>query len=113
MSWVTGYMIVAGLLTANMTVAYSLSEYIIGKYDNTIHLESFLYTNLWYKALSNILNVHQINNQGANVGLYIAVLLLGLAYCSLGIKFNGYLNRFMSMYQRSPPSHDRILTLQA
>ncbi|CDH54533.1 apc amino acid permease [Lichtheimia corymbifera JMRC:FSU:9682] len=75
MSWVTGYMIVAGLLTANMTVAYSLSEYII--------------------ALSNILNVHQINNQGANVGLYIAVLLLGLAYCSLGIKFNGYLNRFM------------------
>lgn len=41
MSWVTGYMIVAGLLTANMTVAYSLSEYIIGKHEKITHLEAF------------------------------------------------------------------------
>ncbi|KAI9274666.1 amino acid/polyamine transporter I [Phascolomyces articulosus] len=46
-------------------------------------------------AISNILNEHQITNLGANVGLYIAFLLIGVGYSYLGIRFSGYLNKFM------------------
>ncbi|KAI7848423.1 amino acid/polyamine transporter I [Circinella umbellata] len=46
-------------------------------------------------AISNILNENQVSNAGANVGLYIAYLLLGVAYCYLGLKWSAYLNKFM------------------
>ncbi|KAI9321379.1 amino acid/polyamine transporter I [Dichotomocladium elegans] len=75
MSWICGYMFVASLLTSLMTVAYTMSEYIV--------------------AIGNILNVHQVESVGTNIGIFAAVLILGVAYSYLGLKFNGYLNRFM------------------
>lgn len=49
-------------------------------------------------AIANVLNVHQTDNQGAIVGLYILFLFIGVGYSYLGIKFSGYLNYFMSMH---------------
>ena len=78
MSWICGYVFMGGLLSVVMTLAYSMGEYTI--------------------AISNILNENQVSNAGANVGLYIAYLLLGVAYCYLGLKWSAYLNKFMSKY---------------
>lgn len=46
-------------------------------------------------AAYNILHEKQINDIGANIGLFIALMVLGVGYSYLGLKFNGYLNKFM------------------
>ncbi|KAJ8661264.1 hypothetical protein O0I10_003013 [Lichtheimia ornata] len=78
MSWICGYMFVAALLTSTMTVVYTMTEYIIAAY--------------------NILNEKQINDIGANIGLFIALMVIGVGYSYLGLKFNGYLNKFMVLW---------------
>ncbi|ORY93803.1 amino acid/polyamine transporter I [Syncephalastrum racemosum] len=78
MAWLCGYVFVAGLLSATMTLAYSMGEYVI--------------------AIANVLNENQIDNQGANVGLYILFLIVGVAYNYLGLKFSAYLNKFMVIW---------------
>ncbi|CDS10375.1 hypothetical protein LRAMOSA03051 [Lichtheimia ramosa] len=75
MSWLCGYIFTGGLLSVLMTLAYTMAEYVI--------------------AIANVLNVHQTDNQGAIVGLYILFLFIGVGYSYLGIKFSGYLNYFM------------------
>ena len=39
-----------------------------------------------------------MDSAGARMGLYIAFLLLGVFYTCLGLRFNGYLNRFIGTY---------------
>ncbi|CDH54997.1 apc amino acid permease [Lichtheimia corymbifera JMRC:FSU:9682] len=75
MSWICGYIFLAGQLSTAMTLAYSLGEYII--------------------ATWNIANTYQIDNQGANIGIYVAVLILGITVNACGLKFNAWLNRVM------------------
>ncbi|KAI9314156.1 amino acid permease-domain-containing protein [Dichotomocladium elegans] len=75
MAWVCGYVFVGGLLAVVMTVAYTMAQYVV--------------------AISNVMNVRQIDSQGALVGLYILFLILGVGYSYMGIKFSGYLNKFM------------------
>ncbi|KAI8145229.1 amino acid/polyamine transporter I [Fennellomyces sp. T-0311] len=70
MSWVCGYIFIGGLLSAAMTLAYTMGDYVIEK----------------------------ITNPGANVGLYIAFLLLGVGYSYLGLRYSGYLNKFMVVW---------------
>lgn len=38
MAWLCGYVFVAGLLSATMTLAYSMGEYVIGKNTSFIFL---------------------------------------------------------------------------
>lgn len=47
-------------------------------------------------ATWNIANTYQIDNQGANIGIYVAVLILGITVNACGLKFNAWLNRVMS-----------------
>ncbi|KAL1934987.1 hypothetical protein VTP01DRAFT_4127 [Rhizomucor pusillus] len=78
MSWVCGYMFIAGQLSASMTLSYSLGEYII--------------------ATANLYRAEPITNEGAYVGLYILFLIVAVCYGSLGLKCSGYLNKFMVIW---------------
>lgn len=49
-------------------------------------------------ATWNIANTYQIDNQGANIGIYVAVLILGITVNACGLKFNAWLNRVMSKW---------------
>jgi hypothetical protein len=46
-------------------------------------------------GVANLLNINQINSQGASVGLYIALVVAGTIYCMFGLRFSAYLNKFM------------------
>ncbi|KAI7850006.1 amino acid/polyamine transporter I [Circinella umbellata] len=58
-----------------MTVAYSLGDFTI--------------------AAINILREEEIDNQGANVGLFIAFLIASLICSYFGLKFNAFMNKFI------------------
>ncbi|KAI9314154.1 amino acid permease-domain-containing protein [Dichotomocladium elegans] len=75
MSWICGYIFLAGQLTTAMTVSYTLAQYLI--------------------ATANVVNDYQVTNQGATIGVYIAILFAGVAVNSLGVKVNGWLNIFI------------------
>ncbi|KAL1934990.1 hypothetical protein VTP01DRAFT_4130 [Rhizomucor pusillus] len=75
MSWICGYVFVAGLLAATMTLAYNISESVI--------------------SIANLYRENPITSQGAYVGLYVLFIVVGVAYSGLGLKFSGYLNNFM------------------
>lgn len=75
MSWISGYVYCIGLVTANMTLAWSAADFIIG--------------------IANILNVTQITAQGAYVGLYCGIFFLA-TFCNwLGMKFSSIMNKFI------------------
>lgn len=57
-----------------------------------------------FTAVANIFRKDPITEQGANVGLYIAFLALGVSYSYLGLKFSSYLNKFMGKYNKSEPT---------
>lgn len=75
MSYINGYVYLIGLITANSTLAYTSAEFII--------------------FIANTLNVNQITSQGAYVGLYCAIIIAATAYNFLGMRFSGYLNKFL------------------
>lgn len=75
MSWINGYAYLIGLVAVVITLAWTSSQFIF--------------------AISNTLNVTQIDSQGPYVGLYIALIVMGTLYNLLGIKFSACLNKFM------------------
>lgn len=75
MSWISGYTYLIAAVTVVATLAWTSGQFII--------------------AISNTLNIVQINSQGANVGVYVALIIMGTIYNLLGVKFSGYLNKFM------------------
>ncbi|EPB90130.1 hypothetical protein HMPREF1544_03106 [Mucor circinelloides 1006PhL] len=67
MAWISGYIYCIGLVTANMTLAWSSVDFIFG--------------------IANVLNVAQITSQGAYVGLYCGIFVLA-TFCNwFGMKF--------------------------
>ncbi|KAI8975564.1 amino acid/polyamine transporter I [Mycotypha africana] len=48
--------------------------------------------------MANVLNVKQIDSQGASVGLYIALVAAGTVYNIMGLRFSAYLNMFMVVW---------------
>lgn len=78
MSWISGYIYLAGLITASMTLAYSSVQFIYGT--------------------ANALNVTQITSEGGYVGLYFGLIIVGTLYNMLGMKFSAYLNKFMGKH---------------
>ncbi|RCH80449.1 hypothetical protein CU098_001084, partial [Rhizopus stolonifer] len=75
MAWIGGYLYLIGLVTANITLSWSVSEFVIG--------------------IANTVNETQIESQGVYVGLYCCVFFLATAYNFLGIRFSAYLNKFL------------------
>lgn len=75
MSYINGYVYLIGLITANITLAYTTGDFII--------------------YIANTLNFTQITSQGANVGLYCAISVAAALYNFLGMKYSGYLNKFL------------------
>jgi amino acid transporter len=75
MAWITGYVYCIGLVTANMTLAWSCADFIF--------------------YIANILNVSQIEEQGAFVGMYCGIIIAATAYNWFGMKMSSYLNKFM------------------
>ncbi|KAG1051465.1 hypothetical protein G6F52_003954 [Rhizopus delemar] len=78
MSWINGYAYLIGLVAVVITLAWTSSQFIF--------------------AISNTLNVTQIDSQGPYVGLYIALIVMGTLYNLLGIKFSACLNKFMVVW---------------
>ncbi|KAG1445835.1 hypothetical protein G6F56_009771 [Rhizopus delemar] len=78
MSWISGYTYLIAAVTVVATLAWTSGQFII--------------------AISNTLNIVQINSQGANVGVYVALIIMGTIYNLLGVKFSGYLNKFMVVW---------------
>lgn len=75
MSYINGYTYLTGLITANITLAYTAGDFII--------------------YIANTLNVNQIESTGANVGLYFAIIIAATAYNFLGMRFSGHMNKFL------------------
>lgn len=75
MSYINGYIYLTGLITANITLAYSAADFI------------------FYTA--NTLNVTQISSTGASVGLYIGIFIAATAFNFLGTRSNGNMNKFL------------------
>ncbi|CAO3626288.1 unnamed protein product [Mucor hiemalis] len=75
MSYINGYVYLIGLITANITLAYTTGDFII--------------------YIANTLNYTQITSQGANVGLYCAISVAATLYNFLGMKYSAYLNKFL------------------
>lgn len=46
-------------------------------------------------GIANVLRETPVTNQGAYVGLYILLIILGVIYCSLGLRLSAWLNKFM------------------
>jgi amino acid transporter len=78
MSYINGYVYLIGLITANITLAYTSGTFII--------------------YIANTLNVAQITSQGAYVGLYCAIIIAATLYNFLGMRFSGYLNKFLVIW---------------
>ncbi|KAI8149992.1 amino acid/polyamine transporter I [Fennellomyces sp. T-0311] len=76
LSWVCGYVMLGGLLAAQMTVGYSVSQYTFS-IQNILHPEN------------------AITSKGAYIGLTVAYLLASSAYCCLGIKASAYMTKFL------------------
>ncbi|KAL9543952.1 hypothetical protein PS6_008998 [Mucor atramentarius] len=75
MAWISGYIYCIGLVTANMTLAWSSVDFIFG--------------------IANVLNVAQITSQGAYVGLYCGIFVLA-TFCNwFGMKFSSIMNKFI------------------
>ncbi|KAG0763628.1 hypothetical protein G6F16_003773 [Rhizopus arrhizus] len=75
MAWINGYAYLIGLVTANITLAWTSAEFIFD--------------------VANVLNIKQIDSIGANVGLYCGIIIAATMYNLLGMKFSGYLNKFL------------------
>ncbi|KAG2199321.1 hypothetical protein INT47_012955 [Mucor saturninus] len=75
MSYINGYLYLTGLITANITLAYSAADFII-------------YT-------ANTLNITQISSTGANVGLYIGIFIAATAFNFLGMRSSNNMNKFL------------------
>jgi amino acid transporter len=75
MSWINGYVYLIGLITANITLAYTSADFVVG--------------------ISNVVNVTQITSQGAYVGLFCGLYIMATLFNMLGMKFSGYMNKFM------------------
>ncbi|RCH87084.1 hypothetical protein CU098_007147 [Rhizopus stolonifer] len=75
MAWINGYAYLIGLVTANITLAWTSAEFIFN--------------------VANVLNVKQIDSQGATIGLYCGIIIVATLYNLLGMKFSGYLNKFL------------------
>lgn len=101
MSWICGYVFVAGLLAATMTLAYNISESVIctSTWNPISHSNWTVHANvqnlLVLEAIANLYRENPITSQGAYVGLYVLFIVVGVAYSGLGLKFSGYLNNFM------------------
>lgn len=78
MAWINGYAYLIGLVTANITLAWTSAEFIFN--------------------VANVLNVKQIDSQGATVGLYCGIIIVATLYNLLGMKFSGYLNKFLGNF---------------
>jgi amino acid transporter len=78
MSWINGYSYLIGLIAVDITLAWTSAEFIF--------------------YMANIMNFTQITHQGAYVGLYIGLIILGSLYTTLGVKFSAYLNKFMVIW---------------
>ena len=73
-----GYMFLAGVISAVMATGDGVAQAIIG--------------------MGNIFKgegQEQFSSNGAIVGIYTLYTLIITAYCTLGIKYNEYLNRFL------------------
>lgn len=46
-------------------------------------------------GIVNVLRDTPVANQGAYVGVYILLIILGVVYCSLGLRPSAWLNKFM------------------
>ncbi|KAI8645218.1 amino acid/polyamine transporter I [Parasitella parasitica] len=78
MAWINGYAYLTGLIAVVMTLAYTAADFIY--------------------AIANTLNEHQVDSQGASVGLYIGLIIACTAYNILGLRFSAYLNKFMVVW---------------
>ncbi|KAL9538983.1 hypothetical protein MBANPS3_010541 [Mucor bainieri] len=75
MAWITGYVYCIGLVTANITLAWSSVDFIYG--------------------IANVLNFAQITSKGAYVGLYCGIFVLA-TFCNwFGMKFSSIMNKFI------------------
>ncbi|EIE81848.1 hypothetical protein RO3G_06553 [Rhizopus delemar RA 99-880] len=77
MAWINGYAYLIGLVTANITLAWTSAEFIFD--------------------VANVLNTKQIDSAGANVGLYCGIIIAATMYNLLGMKFSSYLNKFLGI----------------
>ncbi|GAA5813685.1 hypothetical protein MFLAVUS_007171 [Mucor flavus] len=75
MSYINGYIRLIGFITSNITLTYSVTNFII-------------YT-------ANTLKEDQITSQGASVGIYCAIFFIATGYNFLGMRYSGYLNAFL------------------
>ncbi|KAK4514235.1 uncharacterized protein ATC70_001824 [Mucor velutinosus] len=75
MAWITGYVYCIGLVTANITLAWSSVDFIYG--------------------IANVLNVAQITSKGAYVGLYCGIFVFATCCNWFGMKFSSIMNKFI------------------
>ncbi|ORX47250.1 amino acid transporter [Hesseltinella vesiculosa] len=78
MAFVSGYIYLAALLTANMTVAWNLAQLIIG--------------------IVSVVRDETIDSTGAYVGIYILMVLICTVCGFGGMKFTNFLNFFMAFW---------------
>ncbi|KAG2199308.1 hypothetical protein INT47_012942 [Mucor saturninus] len=75
MAYINGYAYLVGLTAVVITLAWTSATFIF--------------------QIANTLNITQISSQGANVGLYIGLIIGATLYNLLGLKYSAYLNKFM------------------
>ncbi|GAA5813670.1 hypothetical protein MFLAVUS_007156 [Mucor flavus] len=75
MAYINGYAYLVGLTAVVITLAWTSATFIF--------------------QIANTLNITQIDSQGANVGLYIGLIIAATLYNLLGLRFSAYLNKFM------------------
>jgi hypothetical protein len=78
MAYINGYAYLVGLIAVVVTLAWTSATFIF--------------------SIANTLNITQITSQGANVGLYIGLIIASTLYNLLGLRFSAYLNKFMGMH---------------
>lgn len=78
MAYINGYAYLVGLIAVVVTLAWTSATFIFD--------------------IANTLNITQIDSQGANVGLYIGLIIAATLYNLLGLRFSAYLNKFMGKF---------------
>lgn len=81
MAYINGYAYLVGLTAVVITLAWTSATFIF--------------------QIANTLNITQISSQGANVGLYIGLIIGATLYNLLGLKYSAYLNKFMGKKKKS------------
>jgi Na+/proline symporter len=81
MAYINGYAYLVGLTAVVITLAWTSATFIF--------------------AIANTLNITQITSQGANIGLYIGLIVGATLYNLLGLKYSAYLNKFMGKHEKN------------